>query len=124
MCTKMTVVLGVTPNPSRYAYMATEKLKNHGFPVIPLGFRPGIVAGENIVLDWPNSIDNLDIISLYIGPARQPEFYNYLIQLKPQKIIFNPGTENSEFYSLLKKVGIEIEEACTLVLLSTGQYMK
>ncbi len=122
MSKKVTAIFGVTPNPSRYAYIATERLVQHGHPVVPLGFRKGTVAGETIVTDWPETIENLDIITLYVGPARQPEFYDYLLSLKPRKIIFNPGTENPEFIKLCHQAGIETEQACTLVLLSTGQY--
>ena len=89
-----TAVLGASPNPDRYAYLAVERLKSHNIPVIPLGFRKGEIVGEEIILDWPQQIDNLHTLTLYIGPKRQPEFYNYIAQLKPSRAIFNPGTEN------------------------------
>jgi predicted CoA-binding protein len=117
-----TAVIGVTPNSNRYAFKAVTMLTEHKYPVVALGFRNGSVAGNEIILNWPQSIDNLKVITLYIGAPRQPEFYDYLISLNPKKIIFNPGTENEEFYSKLTNVGIEYEEACTLVLLSTGVY--
>lgn len=117
-----TAVIGVTPNPRRYSFMAVTKLTDHNYPVVALGFREGEVAGNAIIKKWPAEIENLKVISMYIGPARQPEFYDYLINLQPKKIIFNPGTENEEFYHKLTKAGIAYEEACTLVLLSTGMY--
>jgi len=117
-----TAVIGVTPNQNRYAYIATSRLQGHRYPVIPLGFRTGTVGNESIITDWPDHIENLRIVTLYIGPHRQPEFYDYIIQLQPQKVIFNPGTENPEFYSKLEKAGIQYEEACTLVLLSTDSF--
>lgn len=117
-----TAVIGVTPNPSRYSFKAVTKLTDHHFPVVALGFREGEVAGNTIIKEWPTKVDQLKVISMYIGPARQPGFYDYLINLNPKKIIFNPGTENEEFYQKLTKAGIEYEEACTLVLLSTGTY--
>ncbi|UTW65803.1 CoA-binding protein [bacterium SCSIO 12643] len=117
-----TAVIGLTPNQNRYAYIATTRLQKHQYPVIPLGFRSGIVGDQPIVTDWPDQIENLKIVTLYIGPHRQPEFYDYIIQLQPQKVIFNPGTENPAFYSQLEKVGIQYEEACTLVLLSTDSF--
>lgn len=118
----MTAVIGVTPNQNRYAFKAVTKLCEHKYPVTALGFRTGDVACDSIITDWPKTIENLKVVSMYIGPARQPEFYDYIIELNPKKIIFNPGTENHEFYKMLDSVGIEYEEACTLVLLSTGAY--
>lgn len=118
----MTAVIGVTPNQNRYAFKAVTQLCAHQFPVTALGFRPGDVACQSIIKNWPSTIDNLKVVSMYIGPARQPEFYDYIIGLNPRKVIFNPGTENQEFYAKLNNVGIEHEEACTLVLLSTGAY--
>jgi len=118
----MTAVIGVTPNQERYAYKAVTKLCELKFPVTALGFRAGDVACQSIIKDWPKSIANLKVVSMYIGPARQPDFYDYILDLNPQKVIFNPGTENQEFYQKLNSAGIEYEEACTLVLLSTGTY--
>ena len=117
-----TAVIGVTPNADRYAFKAVTKLTDHNFPVVALGFRNGEVAGNQIIKNWPTEIADLKVISMYIGPARQPDFYDYLINLNPKKIIFNPGTENEEFYQKLNTAGIDYEEACTLVLLSTGMY--
>ena len=117
-----TAVIGVTPNTDRYAFKAVTKLTDHNFPVVALGFRNGEVAGNQIIKNWPTEIADLKVISMYIGPARQPDFYDYLINLNPKKIIFNPGTENEAFYQKLNTAGIEYEEACTLVLLSTGTY--
>ena len=117
-----TAVIGVTPNPSRYAYQAVSRLHAHQYPLVALGFRSGTIAGQDIVLNWPSTIEGLKIVTLYIGPHRQPEFYDYIIGLKPQKIIFNPGTENPEFYSKLDQADILYEEACTLVLLSTNAF--
>ena len=122
MASWTTAVIGVTPNQNRYAFKAVTKLCEHEFPVTALGFRPGDVACQSIVKDWPTKIDNLKVVTLYIGPARQPEYYDYIIELNPKKVIFNPGTENTEFYKKLDLAGIEYEEACTLVLLSTGAY--
>ena len=117
-----TAVIGVTPNANRYAFKAVTELTSNQYPVTDLGFRNGTVAGNDILLDWPKHIENLKVISMYIGPARQPDFYDYIVNLNPTKVIFNPGTENEELYQLLTKHGIQYEEACTLVLLSTGMY--
>tara|TARA_R110002050_G_scaffold109799_1_gene221381 strand:- start:112207 stop:112590 length:384 start_codon:yes stop_codon:yes gene_type:complete len=117
-----TAVIGATPNENRYAFKAVTKLTEHEYPVIALGFRDGEIAGNTIIKRWPSSISNIKVVSLYVGPARQPEFYNYIIGLHPKKVIFNPGTENKDFYQKLTENGIEFEEACTLVLLATGMY--
>jgi len=120
---KRTVIVGATDNPARYAYMAANMLKEKGFEIVPLGIKKGKVAGEDIldIREKPD-VGPVHTITLYIGPQRQPELYDYLISLKPQRIIFNPGTENSEFESLAQKNGIETYRNCTLVLLSTRQY--
>jgi predicted CoA-binding protein len=117
-----TAVIGVTPNENRYAFKAVTKLTENEFPVVALGFRSGEVAGHSILMDWPKTIEGLKVVTMYIGPARQPDFYDYIIGLNPKKVIFNPGTENEEFYKKLEQHGIEFEEACTLVLLSTNSY--
>jgi predicted CoA-binding protein len=117
-----TAVIGVTPNESRYSYIAVTRLHAHNYPVVALGFRPGTIADQKIVLDWPDTIEDLKMVTMYIGGHRQPEFYDYILGLKPEKIIFNPGTENPEFYNKLDQAGILYEEACTLVLLSTNAY--
>ncbi|MGB0390253.1 MAG: CoA-binding protein [Salibacteraceae bacterium] len=114
------LVMGASPNPDRYAFKATTALKNHGHTVVPFGIRKGEISGIQIVNELPES--DIDTVTLYLGPARQPEHYNYLMALKPKRIIFNPGTENSELAELANKNGIETENACTLVLLSLDAF--
>lgn len=96
-------------------------LKNYGHEVIPVGIRKGQVAGMAIHTDRPQATD-VDTVTLYVGPQNQPEWYDYILGLKPNRILFNPGTENPELERLAQQRGIRTEEACTLVLLSTGQY--
>jgi len=119
---KKTAVIGATPRTGKYAYQAVHRLKMHDHPVVPLGVRPGEVDGEPILTDWPEHIEDLDTVTLYVGPARQPKLYEYIIGLNPKRVIFNPGTENQEFYQQLEQAGIDYEEACTLVLLSLNAY--
>lgn len=102
--------------------MATKKLVAHGFEVIPLGIREGQIDGLPIITKWPDSIQNLGVVTLYLGPKNQLEWYDYVISLRPKKVIFNPGTENPEFEELLGKHNIIFERACTLVLLSLNQF--
>lgn len=118
-----TVIIGASPNPSRYAYMAAGQLTQNGHEIVPVGIKRGELFGQQILdLRQKPVIDGVDTITMYIGPRHQPEWYNYLISLKPRRVIFNPGTENSEFQQLLESKGIEALEACTLVMLRTGQY--
>ena len=118
---RKTLVLGASENPERYAYLAINSLKRHGHEVEAIGLKPGMVNEIPIQTGKPE-LHDIDTVTLYIGPARQPEMYKYITGLKPRRVIFNPGTENAEFEQMLNKNGIETEEACTLVLLNTGQY--
>lgn len=118
---KKTLVLGASANPSRYSFMAINRLVNHDQPVVALGLKEAEVAGVKIQTKQV-PFTNIDTVTLYLNPQRQKEYYNYIISLEPKRVIFNPGTENPELYQLLRMNGIEIEVACTLVMLSTGQY--
>jgi len=118
---KKTLVLGASDNPSRYSYRAVHMLKNHGHEVVPVGIRKGQVAGLDIHTDRPQEND-IDTVTLYVGPQNQPAWYDYILGLKPKRIIFNPGTENEELERRAQQQGIRTEEACTLVMLSVGNY--
>ena len=118
---KKTIVLGATPNPERYAYLATMRLAQHGHEVIPVGIRKGEIAGIQIVEGKPE-LEGVDTVTLYLGAARQPEYYEYILSLQPKRIIFNPGAENPELARMAQEKGIETVEGCTLVMLSIGAY--
>tara|TARA_R110000787_G_scaffold136193_6_gene248693 strand:- start:9825 stop:10184 length:360 start_codon:yes stop_codon:yes gene_type:complete len=118
---KKTLVIGASLNPLRYSYKAIHKLVAHEHPVVAIGLRIGEVAGVEIKKN-NESFENINTVTLYLNPQRQVAFYNYIVSLKPKRVLFNPGTENSEFYNILIENNIEYEEACTLVLLSTNQY--
>ena len=118
---KKTLVLGASPNPERYAYLATQRLTQYGHEAVPVGIRKGEIGGIEILSGKPE-VEDVDTVTLYIGPARQPEYYDYIFSLKPKRIIFNPGTENPEFMRLAQVRGIETVEGCTLVMLSIGAY--
>ncbi|TBX66342.1 CoA-binding protein [Flavobacterium silvisoli] len=121
MKNKKTLVLGATTKPERYANIAINKLVEKGHTVLAIGQNTGEVAGVTIhTKSIP--LKNIDTVTLYLNPTRQREYYNYIIETKPKRVIFNPGTENPEFYQLLKANGIQVEVACTLVLLATNQY--
>jgi predicted CoA-binding protein len=119
--TKKTVVLGASGNPERYSNLAINRLRNHGHPVVAIGRKNGQVMDVSLQTEKTPE-QNIDTVTLYLNPANQKEYYDYIVSLKPKRIIFNPGTENPELYSIAKEHGIQTMEACTLVLLSTGQY--
>jgi predicted CoA-binding protein len=118
---KKTLIIGASENPARYAYKAATMLTKYGHEIVPLGLKSGKVAGATILTGQP-PLENIDTVTLYLGADKQPNIYNYILNLKPKRVIFNPGTENDEFMDLLEEKGIEPVEACTLVLLSTHQY--
>lgn len=119
---KKTAVIGATDKPDRYAYQAAKSLMSKNHEVVLLGIRKGEVNKQAILTEWPAKIEDLHSVTMYIGAPRQAEYYNYIISLKPKRVIFNPGAENPEFYPLLKANNIEVLEACTLVMLSIGNY--
>jgi predicted CoA-binding protein len=120
---KKTVIVGATPNQSRYAFLAANMLREYDHDIVPIGIKNGEVAGKEILdIRKKPPINDVDTVTLYIGPRHQPEWYEYLLSLKPKRIIFNPGTENDEFEKLADSRGIETMEACTLVLLRSRQY--
>ena len=121
MATKKTVVLGASENPSRYSYMAMNRLKAHQHPVVAVGRKNASVNGMAITKEHVKEED-VDTVTLYLNPHNQVEYYDYILSLKPRRIIFNPGTENEELEELARKNGIATMEACTLVMLGTGQY--
>ena len=117
----MTLVFGASLKPNRYSNLAIHRLVDSGVETLAYGLREGEVSGVNISNNL-DKISDIHTITLYINPKRQEEYYNSIISLAPKRVIFNPGTENPELYKLLENNGIEVDVACTLVLLSTGQY--
>jgi len=116
-----TLVIGASSNPERYAYMAVNSLLKHQHEVVAIGQRKDVVAGVAIETEKV-PFEAVHAVTLYLNPQRQKEYYEYIISLHPERVIFNPGTENPEFYNLLKANNIETEVACTLVLLATNQF--
>jgi predicted CoA-binding protein len=118
---KRTVVIGASENPERYAFKATKSLIQHGHPVFPVGLKRGTI--ENIQILLREEIpEDIDTVSLYVGPAHQEAWKDYVFNLKPKRIILNPGTEGGIIEKEAIQKGIECLPACTLVMLSTGQY--
>lgn len=117
---KKTLVIGASEKPVRYSNMAIRSLRNNKHEVLALAKRKGQVGDVVFQTNFPK--DNVHTVSLYVGPQRQQEYFSKIIELKPERVIFNPGTENNEFIRLLEENGIEAVEACTLVMLSMGNY--
>lgn len=118
---KKTLVLGASLNPNRYSHYAIQRLVASHIGVVAIGLKEGEVAGIKIATQ-KLPYKNIHTVSLYLNAKRQKDYYGYVVSLKPQRVIFNPGTENPEFYAILKANHIPFEMACTLVLLSTNQY--
>jgi predicted CoA-binding protein len=118
---KRTLVLGASENPDRYSNMAIQKLRRYQHEVVAIGNREGKVLDVGIQKET-ESFTHIHTVTLYLNPNNQKPYYDYILGLQPKRIIFNPGTENPELESLAKAKGIEAIEACTLVMLSTGQY--
>jgi len=118
---KKTVVLGASQNPSRYSYLALRKLSAHNHPVIAVGRREGKVGDITIHKEHVVESD-VDTVTLYLNPGNQVQYYDYILDLHPKRIIFNPGTENEELIEKARENNIEPFIGCTLVMLSTGQY--
>lgn len=118
---KKTVVLGVTPNPARYAYAAVQRLNRFEHEVVAIGNREGTIDDTQIQTELI-PVEGIDTVTLYLNANHQKAYYDYILSLKPKRIIFNPGTENLELARLAGENGIEVVRGCTLVMLSIGNY--
>lgn len=119
-----TLVLGASPKPYRYSNKVVLVLQEAGFEVIPIGINPGNIGSQRIYDLYQKPLfSDIHTITIYLNKWNQEQWYSYLIDLMPSRVIFNPGSENPEFYRLLGSSGIEFEEACTLVMLNTGSYI-
>ena len=116
-----TLVLGASTNPARYSFLAVNSLIDHGHEVIPVGLKKGSINGFEILNGKPELTD-IDTVTLYLNAANQADWYDYILNLHPRRIIFNPGTENNELDNLAQDNGIQTVIACTLVMLSTGVF--
>jgi len=121
MSTKKTLVMGASENTDRYSNMAIRRLRQYDHPVLAVGLKNGKVLDVDIVSARPEFTD-VDTVTLYVGPERLVADHDYILSLKPRRVIFNPGTEDGGFEGRLRNAGVEVVEACTLVMLSTGQY--
>ena len=118
---KTTLVFGASLKPNRYSNYAIQRLVANKINVVAYGKREGVVNGIKVNTELV-SYDTIHTVTLYLNPKRQSAYYDYIISLNPQRVIFNPGTENPEFYALLREHHVPFEASCTLVLLATNQY--
>jgi len=118
---KKTVVLGASDSPMRYSFLAVRRLKSYDHPIVAIGKKKGFIDDIQIITEHP-LMDDVDTVTLYLNPMHQKQYYDYILSLHPKRIIFNPGAENAELAALAKQNGIQPTNACTLVMLSTGQY--
>jgi len=116
-----TLVLGASLHKNRYAHLAIRRLQHQNFPVVGIGSRTGMV-GETSIHTEKIPLKNIHTVSIYLNPENQEEYYSYIVDLNPDRVIFNPGTENPRFEALLSHHKIPFERSCTLVLISTGQF--
>lgn len=121
MSSKKTLVMGASDNPNRYSYLAVNKLRAFGHPVEAIG-RKAVTVSDVQVSTAPLPLQDIDTVTMYLSPENQRPYYDYILGLHPKRIIFNPGAENEELAAKARAMGIHPQEACTLVLLSTGQY--
>ena len=115
--------MGASPKPHRYSHRVTLLLQEQGYPVIPIGVRTGIIGNQQILdLSSKPSVQELHTITMYLSKENQQSWYQYILDLSPKRIIFNPGSENPELFQLLVDADIHCEESCTLVMLSIGNF--
>ncbi|MBN1253221.1 MAG: CoA-binding protein [Bacteroidales bacterium] len=118
---KKTVVIGASPNENRYSYKAVKLLSLYSHPVVPIGIRNGSINNIEIIKGFPE-IKDVHTVTIYVGTDRQSEYYNYIISLNPKRVIFNPGTENPEFYKILETKNIKVVQNCSLVMLNSDLF--
>jgi len=118
---KKTLVIGASDNPQRYSFLAVNRLRQFGHPVVAIG-RKNTAVGDVPILTEKNDFPDVDTVTMYLNPQNQKDYYDYILSIHPKRIIFNPGAENSELFNLAKANGIKPLDACTLVLLSTNQF--
>ncbi|WP_341227142.1 CoA-binding protein [uncultured Arcticibacterium sp.] len=121
MTKKKTLILGASTNPTRYSYLAANRLAKHKHPITLLGIKKGEVAGATIQ-NSTNGIEHIHTVTMYLGERNQLQYEDFLLNLKPKRVIFNPGAENPSLMKRLQEQGVETLEACTLVMLGTGQF--
>ena len=118
---KKTLVISASLKPHRYSNKAVCLLNDYGHEVIAIGQKKGKINGIKVYIEKVD-VEDVDTVTLYLSPRRQTEYFEYILGLKPKRIIMNPGTENTEFKQMALTSGIEVVEHCTLIMLNMGAY--
>ena len=116
------VVVGASAHEERYSNKAMKMLADYGHTPIPVAPAVDRILGRDVFHSVAAVTGRVDTVTLYLRPARQAGLFEQIVELKPKRVIFNPGTENPGEYDRLTNAGIEVIEACTLVMLRTGQF--
>jgi len=119
--TKSTLVIGASLKESRYSNICVKTLVSGQFPVMAIGLREGFINDISVQSGFPE-LQNIHTVTLYLGPHNQEPWYNYILKLNPERVIFNPGTENDEFADMLSNAGIEVVEDCTIMMVQGGRF--
>ncbi len=119
--TKSTLVIGASLKDSRYSNICVKTLVSGQFPVTAIGLREGYIDEIPIQTGFPE-LQDIDTVTLYLGPHNQEPWYNYILKLNPKRVVFNPGTENDEFEDMLSNAGIEVVEDCTIMMVQGGRF--
>lgn len=117
----VTVVLGASPLPERHAHMAVLRLRAAGHQVVAVGRRTGNIGDVPIRQEWPAGVA-VDTVTIYMNSVNQAPWMRVILDAHPRRIIFNPGAEHPAFAAQAAQAGINALDACTLVMLATGQY--
>ncbi len=115
-------VVGASEKPDRYANRALRMLLSHGFKPIPISRSGKDILGQKGYVSLADVPDHIDTVTVYVSPGKQASVIRDILATRPRRVIFNPGAENPDAATILQRHGISVEEACTLVLLSTGQF--
>lgn len=118
---KKTLVFGASLKPNRYSNYAIQRLVANNYETVAFGIKKGEIEGVEIDTELV-AYKQIHTVTLYLAAKNQKAYYEYIVSLNPKRVIFNPGTENPEFYNILQEHNIPFEAACTLVLLATNQY--
>ena len=118
---KSTLVIGASLKESRYSNICVRTLVSGRFPVTAIGMREGFIDDIPVHTGFPE-INDIHTVTLYLGPENQKSWYDYILKLSPERVVFNPGTENEEFEDMLSNAGIEVIESCTIVMVNSGRF--
>lgn len=119
---KKTLIIGASTNSTRYAYLAAERLLSKGVEIELFGRKEGEVLGNHIKTDLGDLSQDIHTVTMYLSEQNQKDYEEFILNLEPVRVIFNPGAENPDFENRLEEKGIEVVEGCTLVMLGTGQF--